>query len=125
MAVKAPAGAGDTLSVHCERGGVTAFHGDGEKVTDAAVFRYGSVTDAVEDGFSVRGKLGIGEAAKGEEHLRSHMPVRDFNAGGADVTLLWFHLGLFAGEGGAHGCSHRNGELKNLHIVSKRFSILP
>ena len=64
FSVKAPAGAGNALSVHCEGGGVTAFHGDGEKVTDAAVFRNGSVAYAIEDGFSVRGKLGIGEAAK-------------------------------------------------------------
>ena len=99
-AVRGPAGVRDALAVHSELRRITSFDRNGEEVADAAVVRDRGVTDAVENGLSIRGKLRIGEATEGEEDLRGHPAVLDLQVSRADVTCLWFHGFMVAREEG-------------------------
>ena len=115
VAVVAPAGAGNAFPVHGELRGFSSFHGNGEEVAHAAVLGDVRVAYAIEDGFSVRRQLRVGEPSQGQEEFRSHVPVGDFQAGGADVTFLRFHFVAGAGDE-AQGEGHRRKEF-SVHII--------
>ena len=106
-AVRGPAGVADALAVHGELRRSTAFDRQGKEVADTAVVGDRSVTDPVENGLPVRGKLRIGETSEGKEDFRSHPAVFDLQVGRSDVTCLWFHGFIIAREEGKS--RHREG----------------
>ena len=107
FSVGAPAGAGDAFPVHREQGGVTAFHGNGEKVAYAAVGGDVRVAHAVQDGFLVGGELGVAQAAQRQEHFGGHAAIGHLDGGRADVSFLRFHLTVLTGCDGHYGCRQR------------------
>ena len=107
FSVGAPAGRCNALAVQGERGGLSAFHRQHIEVADAAVFRHIRVAHPIEDGFLVRGKLGIAQAAQRQEHFGGHPSIGNLQPGRADITFLRFHFLGFTGCEGQYGRSQR------------------
>ena len=105
-AVLAPPGRCNAFAVHGELRGFAAIGRHHKEVAHAAVFRNGGVTDAIQDGFSVRRELRVAQAPQREQELRGHVPAFHLQGRGAYVRFVRFHFRVVTGSEGQHRGHH-------------------
>ena len=85
LPVGAPAAVGNAFSALGQLHLVRAVGLAEEEVAATAVFRDGSIADAIQDELAVRRKLRVAQPAQGKENFRRHLAVFDANVGRTDI----------------------------------------